>query len=279
MPPFESFIPTRILTPDHLADPPYKVRSLAEAIAHEPPGVYTVARTFHGNQTLLLDSHLDRLEQSAHLMEISLSLDRVRLRAALREVLQAGGYEEAKFRITVPRDQREHIYLAVEPFHPVPDEILKAGAHVITVPIMRENPVVKTTAWMSVRRPTYDALPQGVYEGIMVGSHGALLEGLSSNFYGVLNGQLHTAMEGVLAGITRVAVLEVARDILPVRDDPVCVEDIEHLSEAFLTSSGRGVVPITKINGQPVGPGTVGACVTQLMASYDAWTEAHLEPI
>jgi branched-subunit amino acid aminotransferase/4-amino-4-deoxychorismate lyase len=55
--------------------------------------------------------------------------------------------------------------------------------------------------------------------------------------------------------------------------------DIPRLSEAMLTSSGRGVVPISLIDGQPVGDGRVGPLVSAIRERYDAWTGAHIEPI
>lgn len=270
---------TLILTPDGLTPTPYRARTLADAVGHEPGGVYTVARTFHGNRALLLDAHLDRLEESARLSGIPLVLDRDRLRAGLREALEMAGYPETKFRITVPRDNPSHIYLALEPFQPVPEHIQREGARVVTLPLVRANPVVKTTEWMTVRKPSYEALPPGVYEGILISEKGHLLEGMSSNFYAVVDGVLMTAGEGVLAGITRRAVLEIARELLPVRLEAPHRRDIPCFAEAFLTSSGRGVVPITYIDGQPVASGQVGPITKTLCARYDEWTEAHSEPI
>lgn len=274
-----AYIPTYVLTSDGLRPTDYRVSSLTESIEYEPRGVYTVARTFFGNRALLFDAHLDRLEQSSHLVDIPLVLDREKLRAALRELIQQAGYADTKLRITVPYEDANTLYLAIEPFVPVPEAIMQGGAHVITVPIMRENPDVKTTEWMSVRRPTYESLPPGVYEGVMVTAEGLVLEGLSSNVYGVLDGVLRTAGSGVLAGITRRAIYEFGPTVLPVVPEPLHVSNLPDLTEAILTSSGRGVVPITVINGNPVGDGQVGPIVQRLQQLYDEWTELHSEPI
>jgi branched-chain amino acid aminotransferase len=273
------FIPTFVLTPDDLTPAPYRVKSLTEAISYEPQGVYTVARTFHGDHALLLDAHLDRLEQSARLMGIALDLDRVRLRAALRDLLHDAAFPDSKFRITVPQDHPDQIYLAFEPYQPVPAAIMRQGASVITTPLVRQNPIVKTTAWMTLRQPTVSTLPPGTYEAILVSEDGRLLEGLSSNFYGVLDGVMYTAGSGVLEGITRRAVLELVPAILPVHLAALCRPDITRLSEAMITSSGRGVVPVTRIDGNPVGDGRVGPIITAVERSYETWTEARIEPI
>lgn len=272
-------IPTVVLTSQKMTTTAYRVGSLSEAVAHEPQGVYTVARTFHGDHALLFDAHLDRLEQSADLQGIPLKLDRARLRGALRELLQQAGYPDSKFRITVPEHDPDRIYLALEPFQPVPEGIMQRGAHVNTTPLVRENPVVKTTRWMVIRYPTYSSLPPDVYEGILITGDGRLLEGMSSNFYGVLGGVLHTADRGILEGITRRAILQVAPEVVPVELAALRVQDIPRLSEAMITSSSRGVVPVTIIDGRAVGDGRVGPVVAAIRARYDQWTEAHIEPI
>lgn len=274
-----SVIPTMIARGETLRPTTYQVGSLAEAAIHEPRGVYTVARTFHGDHALLLDAHLDRLEESARLSNIPLRLDRARLRAALRALLREASFAESRFRITVPADEPELLYLAAEPLPPFDPALLVEGAAVITVPIRRKNPAVKTTEWLITRRSAYSTLPEGIYEAVMQDERGCLLEGLSSNFYAVLDGALRTAGDGVLAGITRRALFEVTPEILPLSLVPVCQEDLPALPEAMLTSSTRGVVPITSIDGQPIGDGRVGPVVTALRESYDAWAEAHLEPI
>ncbi|MBN1681914.1 MAG: aminotransferase class IV family protein [Anaerolineae bacterium] len=272
-------VQTSILTPDGLIPGTHQAASFAEAVSSTPQGVYTAARTFHGNHALLLDAHLDRLDQSARLVNIPVTYDRSRLRAALRELLKQAAYPDAKFLITLPHDTPEHIYLALAPYTPVPDEVQQHGASVIMVPLVRKNPVAKTTDWMTLRRPTFDNLPEGVYEAILTGSDGALLEGLSCNFYGILNGALTTADYGVLKGITRRAIFEIVTGTLPVTLTPVYKHQIPQLTEAMLTSSGRGVVPITMINGQPVGTGTPGPIVAAIRDRYDAWTESAIEPI
>jgi branched-chain amino acid aminotransferase len=275
----ENSILTFVLDGDDLVPTAYTAGSLAEAVAYEPAGVYTVARTFHGDRALLLDAHLDRLEQSARFVGLPVALDRVRLRAALRDLLHRASYPDSKFRITIPHEQPEHIFLAVGPYEPVPEAVQRDGAHVITVSLERVNPVAKTTAWMSIRQPAYDSLTPGGYEGIITTPDGVLLEGMSSNFYAVLDGVLRTAGDGVLEGITRRAIYEIVRGVLRLQPDALCRADIPRLSEAMLTSSGRGVVPITAIDGQPVGDGCVGPVVMELRARYAAWAEAHLEPI
>ncbi|MBN1564614.1 MAG: aminotransferase class IV family protein [Anaerolineae bacterium] len=270
---------TAILTPTGLQSTPYEATSLAEAVTHEPGGVYTVTRTFQHDHALLFDAHLDRLEQSAQLAGIAFDLDRDRLRAALRDLIQQADFPDARFRITVPAAQSDHIYLALEPLHPVPAEIMQNGAHLKIVPLARTNPAAKTTIWMDQRAATVNSLPSNVYEGLLVDETGHILEGMSSNFYGVLNGKLYTARDHVLEGIVRRAMLEIAPEVLPVELRALHRDDLPRLTEAIMTSSSRGVVPVTRIDDQPIGDGAIGSVTRALQQAYERWWMAHIAPI
>src|SRR5258708_30358079 len=244
-------IPISILTPQGVITAPYTAESLAEAASREPQGVYTVARTFKRDQALLLDDHLDRLEQSAQLEGISVRLNRPALRAALRALIEQSGYAESRFRITVPRDQPDHLILSVELFKPVSAEVIENGARVITLRLERHNPVAKSTAWMAARQSAVGRFPPGIYEGILVGPDGTLLEGTSSNFYAIKDDALRTpGVDRVLHAIATRILLEVAPGVLPVQLDPIHLNEIDGLQETLLTSSGRGVVPIVEIDGR-----------------------------
>jgi len=273
-------IPISIVTPERVTPAPYSADSLADAANKEPQGVYTLARTYERNKALLLNDHLDRLERSAQLEGIIGKLDRSALRAALRNLIDQSGYAESRFRITIPRAAPDQQIISLEQFKPVPVEIITNGARIITLHMERQNPVAKTTAWMTERKSAVEAFPPGIYEGVLVGTDGALLECTSSNFYAILDGTLRTAGDAlVLGGIARRVLLTVAPDVLPVRLEPIHVEQIRTLGEAFLTSAGRGVVPIVEIDGQSIGDGNLGPLTLKLRAAYESWAAVHLEPI
>lgn len=93
---------------------------------------------------------------------------------------------------------------------------------------------------------------------LMVNPAGEILEGFSSNFFAVMGGRLYTAGTGVLEGVTRNIVLAGARTIVPVSLQPVRVADLARVSEAFITSSGRQVMPVRQIDAVVIGdPGPV----------------------
>ncbi len=273
-------IPIGIVKAGHLIDAPYSAVSLADAESKEPPGVYTVARVFNHDQVLLLDEHFDRLEQSAALDGFAVRLDRPTLRRALRTLVERSGYAESRFRITIPRQTPDEPVITVEPFAGVAREVIQHGIRAVTVHLERHNPASKSTDWITARKVATDRFAPGIFDGILVSPDGALLEGTHSNFYAIRAGVLHTAPDNtVLSGISRRIVLAVAPDILAVQLTAVLADDIPGLDEAFLTSASRGIMPLVEIDGLPVGGGQPGPYTHRLFEAYNAWAQAHFEPI
>lgn len=269
----------RRLTPQGLQPVDYRAASLAEAAQYEPDdGVYTVSNTYHTFQVLKLDAHLDRLEDSAHRAGIPLMLDRAALRAALRTLIAEAGFGDVRWRVTVPRSQPDTLILSLEPFHPPAPEVYRDGVRCVTLPgSSRYDPAAKTTGWMHQRRQI--ALPPGIYEGLLINDQGDILEGTSSNFYAVFNGELRTAGSGVLPGIAQQIVFAVAPGILPLRPEAVNLKDRPRLEEAFITSSSRGIVPVVEIDGRILGAGIPGDRTRRLQTAYHEWVTAHLESL
>lgn len=273
-------IPTIILQqgqpPAHSS---YAVNSFRELPGLEPEGVYTIARTYGGSACIHLDAHLDRLEESARLSGTPFALNRSSLRTGLRTLIQSSGYTETRFRITIPFNDLSTVILAAEPLQVVPHALRKSGVSVTTCEGARSIPRAKRNAWLQQRQAIREQLPPDCSEGIIRNEKGLLLEGLSSNFYAVFDGTMYTAEENVLHGITRRVVLEVADGLLPIALEPIHTDWLPQLEEAFLTSSSREVLSITRIDGRSISGGKPGPLTLELAARYHTWVEANLEQI
>ena len=273
-------IPLAILTPSgDLIEPPYQAESLEQASLQEPEGVYTVTRTYHGDMVVLLNAHFDRLEESANIEGIITHLNRNAIRASLRTLITQASYLEARIRLTIPRSTPDQVILGLEPLRLVTEEMRRHGVHTATLQIERFRPRSKSTTWVERRATAMKMLPKGVYEGIILTEDDELTEGFSSNIYGIRRGVLHTAKTAILEGISRRILLHVAPDVLPVELRRLSLAEIPALDEAFLTSSGRGVLPIVSIDGKTIGKGTPGPRTKELANHYNDWVEAHLESI
>lgn len=264
-----------------LVDASFVADSLRDAAKREPAdGVYTVSNTYNSTQTLLLDAHFDRLEDSARRECIALAIDRPRLRRALRQMIYDSGYGDVRFRISVPAAKPEEMMLSIEPFEPPAPDLLRSGVRCITIEkAKRLNPAAKSSRWIHQRELLLAGMPEGFYEAFLVDSDGGILEGLSSNFYAIKNGQLLTAGEGVLAGISRSIVFTISAGIISLRLQTPQRSDLLQFNEAFLTSSSRGIIPIVELDGKTVGNGKVGSETNRLRKAYDRWVKDHLEEL
>lgn len=275
-----SAIPLFILSPDGRLQPsPLRARSLAELGSMTPPGIYTISRSFPGLKAVRLDAHLARLEESARMIGMPMLYTRAILRGGLRKLLTAAGFEQARFRIAIPKDNPDCAELAAEKLMPVPPELKEHGVSAASYLISRPDPRAKLTIWMKMRSEARRHLPHAIYEGIIRNESGELLEGFSSNFFAVIGERIQTAGEGVLQGVARSIVLEITQDFVPVERRPPRQAEIADMTEAFLTSSSRGVVPIVRLDGQEIGDGRPGPITRQIAQRYDDWVARHLEPI
>jgi branched-subunit amino acid aminotransferase/4-amino-4-deoxychorismate lyase len=268
------------LASGHLVDLATGAGSLDQMSLALPEGVYTTFRTYSDRRALHLDDHVRRLTDSARREGYPLALDHAAVRTALAQALDLAGYALARVRLTLTYDPPGDLYISLEPFVPLPARLYAAGVDVVTGPpaLRRLNPQAKATRFIA---PGSAARAEhvGANEVLLVGESGEILEGSSSNFFAVLHDTLYTADEGVLGGITRAMVLRLAESMLPVARVPVRVGDIADLSEAFLTSVSRAVLPVTRIDGRAIGDGRPGPITCRLMATFERELERELAPI
>ena len=183
------------LTASGLTAVDYSAASLRAAEQYESrDGVYTVSNTYNRTQTLLLGAHLDRLEDSAAREGINLSCQRGRLKSALRGMIIDSEYDDVRFRISVAAATPHELLLSIEPFQPpTPDHVSNGVRCNTTSAVARQNPASKSSQWMQLRSSLEATRSIDIYETFLVDGHGCILEGLSSNFYAIMNGEVYTA--------------------------------------------------------------------------------------
>ncbi len=127
------------------------------------------------------------------------------------------------------------------------------------MPLQRESPQSKDTRFLSSAQGAYRELPEGVHEGLLLGEDGALLEGLSSNVFAVVDGVLRTEDARALHGTTRALVLELARGMVPVSFEAIRKTEVGKAAEMFLTSVSREVLGVVRVDDGDDRPGKAGA--------------------
>lgn len=261
---------------------PLNGESLDEISKQIPDGAYTTFRTYQRYRVLGLSSHLARIEETARLAGHPVQILWNHYRSRIREVIDTFPTEgELRLRLTLDLSVTVgDIYICVEPLHVPTEQDYREGVSVISKRLHRENPKAKLTRWIEISREVRESIPAGTHEAIMIGEDGELLEGLSSNFFAVRNGELWTSEEGVLLGITRKLVLDEARKIgIRSHLQGVNVKDIGEISEAFITSTSRGVLPVVKMDDEIIGNGDPGAITQRLQMLYERRVTEELEDI
>ena len=127
----------------------------------------------------------------------------------------------------------------------------------MTIPLRRDHPGAKDTRFIATASEAYGTLPPGAHEGLMVAEDGSILEGLSSNFFAILDGVLRTEHERALPGITRSIILELCQGLIPVSLTPIRVADLPRVTECFLTSVSREILPVARVDDVTIQVGTL----------------------
>lgn len=257
--------------------------SLREASGYLPNGAYTTFRTYDGNRVLRLRQHVQRLEESVALLGNPSKLDEAAARQAVAHALRVTGYPESRFRLTFAPPA---LFVSIEPFTPYPPSLYESGVWCVSVSLHRDNPHAKSTTFIASAADAYQSLPPGAHEGLMIGEDGAVLEGLSSNFFAVMPSAedeaspvLRTEEARVLAGVTRALVLEVARDVLPVVTEAVAYSHLPQARECFITSVSREILPVVKVDQLTIGDGKPGPTTRELMRRFRALEQREAEPV
>jgi D-alanine transaminase len=248
-------------------------------------GVYEVCEVRDGH---LIDErrHLDRLDRSLHALQMKAPMGRAAMRIVLRETLRRNLVRDGLVYLQVTRGvaRRDH---AFPPPGTKPGFVVTArsldrarldlaaanGVGVIIVPDNRwERVDIKSISLLPNVLARQAAREQGAKEAWFVGADGFVTEGSSSNAW-IVTGQgavvTRPATPGILVGITRGVVLEVAaRQGLQVEERGFTVSEAMQAREAFLTAASQIVMPVVTIDGRKIGDGRPGPVATALRAHF-----------
>lgn len=247
-------------------------------------GVYEVIPVY-GGRPFRLDPHLDRLGRSLEGIRLADPLPRPRWRALVQELVERNGGGDLSVYLQVTRGaapRRQHAFpertrptvLAFcQPLEPPPAALLEHGVAVVTLEDIRwRHCHLKTIALLPNVLLYETARAQGAYEAVLA-RDGLVTECASANLFAVIDGTVHTPPLGdaLLPGITRELVLALAAaEGLACREAPLPRAALEEAEELWLSSSTREVLPITRIDGRPVGEGRPGPAWRRVWTAYQA---------
>lgn len=236
-------------------------------------GFYSTFSTLsRGTRVLGLTAHLQRLYKPALEKNLKPSASEKFLRKQIAELSKDNLPNESRIRIILTKDTGD-VYLAIQTFESLPESVYQNGVHVITSNIARHDPRIKGTDFITQSQEQRKLLNKDIFE-ILLTKDGKVSEGMTSNFYvvGARSSRpvLVTAQRGILLGVTRKAILQLAKEQGMSIEYRSPLLD-EKFNEAFLTSSSRGVVPIISIDNKSVGQGSVGKWTKKLISAYQEY--------
>lgn len=247
-------------------------------------GVYEVTSVLDGK---LVDfaGHMARLRRSLGELGMSEPATEDELLAIHRELVARNGVQHGMVYLQVTRGappERDFAY--PDPATPptlvlftqskpglVDNPLAQSGMSVVSIPDQRwARRDIKTVQLLWPSMGKMIAKEKGADDAWMV-EDGQVTEGTSNNAYIVKDGALVTRGLGpeILSGITRTAVLRLARELqMRVEERPFTLEEAREAQEAFVTSATTFVMPVVRIDGEPVGEGRPGPVATRLRALY-----------
>jgi branched-chain amino acid aminotransferase len=249
---------------------------------------YDVAHVWQG-KFFRLDDHLDRFFASMGRLHLNPGRTREEVRAIAHECVRRSGLRESYVEVLCTRGQpapgsrdprtctNQFMAFAI-PFVWVADPQKQAhGINLIVSDVQRisaasVDPRIKNYHWLDLVMALFQAYERGGETVVLVDAAGNIAEGPGFNVFAVVDDALVTPDAGVLEGVSRRTVIEMARSAgLRVRVQPLPVPELRRADEVFLSSTGGGVIAVSHLDGVPIGgrpAGRFGPVTQQLQQAY-----------
>jgi branched-chain amino acid aminotransferase len=238
--------------------------------------------------------HMDRLERGCGRIRLELPRPRAEIEQIAIETVRRSGLREAYVETVVtrgvpspgerdPRRWTPRLYVYAIPYvWIVRPEQQELGTQVVVaretrrIPTGSVDPTVKNFHWGDLVRGLFEAYDRDAWLAILLDGDGLVCEGAGFNVFAIVDGEVLTPSRGVLEGITRRTVIEIAEALgwtVHVGDIPA--DTLYRAQEIFLTSTAGGVMPVATLDGRAVGEGRPGPISSAIRERY--WA-LHRDP-
>ena len=234
-----------------------------------------------------MQAHLDRLYESAQAICLTIPISKEQLEADINKTLQINSLQDAYIRLVVTRGSgslgldpnrtsNPQVIIIADAISIYPEEYYQKGLKIITASTIRNHPAalsprVKSLNYLNNIMAKIEGLQAGCVEALMLNIKGEVAECTADNIFIVKNGVLQTPPKdaGILEGITRNAVLDLAKELrIPAEEVTLTRHDLFVADECFLTGSAAEVIPVVSIDGRTIANGLVGPVTSKFMAEF-----------
>jgi branched-chain amino acid aminotransferase len=243
--------------------------------------VFDFLRTY-GGKPFHLNDHLQRLRRSAELIGLSTPWPKSELELIVNETVRRNAYEEANIRLVVTGgfssdsitpDAKSRLLVLVTKVKSLPKEWYTDGVKVVTTEVNRYIPEAKSTNYVNAVIALGRAREKGAVESLYVDDNLQVREGTTTNVFLVKGSRLMTPEAGILPGITRKVILTICRDVFPVMQRSVSVDELRNADEVFISASNKQVVPVVRVDDFTIGDGKPGKVTLEVMQRFLKYTE------
>jgi len=260
-------------------------------------GVFEGIRAY-GGKVFRLKEHIDRLYQSARAILLEIPIPQAEMSEVVRESCARNGIDDGYIRLIVSRGEgdlgldprkclRPTIICIADRIALFPPETYEKGISVGAVSTRRTpteslNARIKSLNYLNSILGKIESNLAGQAEALMMTQEGYVAEGPGENIFIVRAGRLLTPAPylGILEGITRAAIMDLARGRgLPVAETVFTRHDVWTAEEAFFCGTACEVMPITSCDGRTIGEGRPGPITRQLTADFRALVAREGVPI
>lgn len=249
-------------------------------------GVFEGIRAYRG-RILKMRTHLQRLEQSARSIALTIPHSLDELADAMRQTLQANSLVDGYIRLCVTRGigslglspdrcDRATTFIIADRIQLYPVEMYEQGLNIVTASTIRNHPGalsprIKSMNYLNNIMAKIEGMHAGCVEALMLNHQGFVSECTGDNIFIVRRGQLLTPPlhAGILEGVTRNIVIELATAAgIEVQQVDLTRHDIYVADECFLTGSAAEVIPVIRLDNRPIGTGKPGPITANLRAAF-----------
>jgi branched-chain amino acid aminotransferase len=256
-------------------------------------GVFEGLRAY-GGKVFRLEQHLRRLYESARAIWLTIPMEPKAMADAVYETLRANKIEDGYIRLVVTRGagtlgldpnrtSNPQIIIIADHIALYPKELYEKGLEIVSVSTIRNHsaalsPRIKSLNYLNNILAKIEGLQAGCMEALMLNAKGEVAECTGDNIFLVRDGVLYTPPidAGILQGITRDAVIELARESgREVREAPLTKHDVYVADECFLTGTAAELIPVVKVDSRAIGDGVPGPVTKDLLERFHALTRAE----
>ncbi|MEW6278059.1 MAG: branched-chain-amino-acid transaminase [Candidatus Eremiobacterota bacterium] len=260
-------------------------------------GIFEGIRAYNG-RVFRHSEHLDRLYDSAKSILLEIPISKEEMREAVLTTVRKNNLRDGYVRLCVTRGagdlgldprkcRRPCVIIIADKIKLYPQEVYENGLKLVVASTRKHapdtlSPRIKSLNYLNNILAKIEAIQSGAAEAVMLDRNGFLTECTSENIFLVKNEVLFTptAVVGILEGITRSVVMELAeKQSTQVQMAFLTMHDLYTADECFVTGTGAELIPVIEVDGRKIGSGKPGPVFNRLLKSFRDLTQTEGDPI